>query len=245
MNNDPHHIRTIYVLFKKEMMAYFNSPIAYIFLSVFLIVSNWLFMKPFFLIGEASMRSFFNILPWILLFLSSAITMRLWAEEKKTGTIEFLLTLPISNWQLVLAKFFSAFLFLGLAVLLSITLPITLFQLGDLDLGPVLGGYFAVLGLGSAFLALGLVLSSLTKNQIIALISSLAICFFAFIISQDMVVSVLPNSTANIIRYLGLGSHYNNMIRGVVDTRDIIYFATFTFFFLWLNVKILEGRKWQ
>src|SRR3989339_441658 len=110
--------------FKKKLMSYFNSPIAYIFIGVFLIVGNWLFFKNFYLIGQASMRAYFDLLPWIFLFMSPAISMRIWAEEKKSGTIEFLSTLPITDWQGVLAKFFSALAFLFVSLMLSITLPI-------------------------------------------------------------------------------------------------------------------------
>ncbi|MBU2416256.1 ABC transporter permease subunit, partial [Patescibacteria group bacterium] len=166
------YLKTIYILFKKELISYFNSPIAYIFIGVFLIVGNWLFFNYFFLIGQASMRNYFAILPWIFLFLSPAITMRLWAEEKKSGTIEFLLTLPITDWQAVLSKFFGALVFMFIALLLSITLPITVAILGNVDLGPIIGSYLGALFLGGSYLALGLFISSLTKNQIIAFILS-------------------------------------------------------------------------
>src|SRR3989339_34223 len=123
---DKKYFKTIYVLFKKELMSYFNSPIAYIFIGVFLVVGNWLFFKSFFLIGQISMRGYFDLLPWIFLFLSPALTMRLWAEEKKSGTIEFLLTLPVTDWQVVWAKFLGALSFMFIALLLSISLPISL-----------------------------------------------------------------------------------------------------------------------
>jgi len=245
MQTDPHYLRTVYILFKKEMMAYFNSPIAYIYMAVFLMVGNWLFMKPFFMTGEVTMRAYFVLIPWVFLFLTPAITMRLWSEEKKAGTVEFLLTLPVTNWQLVMAKFFGAFIFLALSLVLTLTLPISLYKLGELDLGPVIGGYLGALGLGAAYLALGLVMSSLTKNQIIALIGGLAACFIAFIIGQDFVVASLPSSVADVLRFASLGSHFDNITRGVVDSRDIIYYLSFTYFFLWINVKVLEGRKWQ
>ncbi len=245
MQSEQHFIHTIYVLFKKELLTYFNSPIAYIYIAVFLIVGNWLFMKPFFLLGELSMRGYFNLLPWIFLFLTPAITMRLWSEEKKSGTIEFLLTLPVSNWQLVLAKFFGAFVFLALSLALTLSIPLSLSGLGSLDLGPVIGGYLAALGLGAAYLSLGLVMSSLTKNQIIALLASLVACFIFFIIGQDFVIASLPQALASICRFLSLGAHFDNITRGVLDSRDLIYYLSFTYFFLWINVKILEARKWQ
>lgn len=245
MESDQHFLRTVYILFKKELMAYFNSPIAYIYMAVFLVVGNWLFMKPLFLMGEITMRGYFALIPWVFLFLTPAITMRLWSEEKKTGTIEFLLTLPVSNWQLVLAKFFGAFVFLALSLALTLSLPVTLLKLGELDLGPVIGGYLGALGLGAAYLSLGLVMSSLTKNQIIALLAALVSSFAFFIIGQDFIIASLPSSLASVLRFVSLGAHFDNIVRGLIDSRDIIYYASFTYFFLWLNVKVLEGRKWQ
>ena len=165
------YLRTINVLFKKELMSYFNSPIAYIFIGVFLIVGNWLFMKDFFLYDFISMRGYFSFLPFIFLFLAPAITMRLWAEEKKSGTIEFLLTLPINDWQAVAAKFLGALVFMFIALLLTFSLPITLAILGNLDWGPVIGGYLGALFVGGAYLSLGIFISGLTKNQIICLLS--------------------------------------------------------------------------
>ncbi|MBU1684455.1 ABC transporter permease subunit [Patescibacteria group bacterium] len=236
------YLKTIYILFKKELMSYFNSPIAYIFIGVFLIVGNWLFFNYFFLIGQASMRNYFAILPWIFLFLSPAITMRLWAEEKKSGTIEFLLTLPITDWQAVLSKFFGALVFMFIALLLSITLPITVAILGNVDLGPIIGSYLGALFLGGSYLALGLFISSLTKNQIIAFILSLAACFGAFIIGADFVLAQAPQFVAPLMKFLGLGSHFYNIAKGVIDSKDIIYYSLFIFFFLWLNVRVIEKR---
>ncbi|MFH1997106.1 MAG: ABC transporter permease subunit [Patescibacteria group bacterium] len=236
------YLKTIYILFKKELMSYFNSPIAYIFIGVFLIVGNWLFFNYFFLIGQASMRNYFAILPWIFLFLSPAITMRLWAEEKKSGTIEFLLTLPITDWQAVLSKFFGALVFMFIALLLSITLPITVAILGNVDLGPIIGSYLGALFLGGSYLALGLFISSLTKNQIIAFILSLVACFGAFIIGADFVLAQAPQFVAPLMKFLGLGSHFYNIAKGVIDSKDIIYYSLFIFFFLWLNVRVIEKR---
>lgn len=239
------YLRTIYILFKKELMSYFNSPIAYIFIGVFLIVGNWLFFNSFFLIGQASLRNYFSLLPWIFLFLSPAITMRLWSEEKKSGTIEFLLTLPITDWQAVLAKFFGALTFLFITLLLSITLPITAATLGNLDLGPVIGSYLGALFLGGSYLALGLFISSLTKNQIIAFVLGLAACFGAFIVGADFVLASAPQFAVPVMKFMGLGSHFYNIAKGVIDTKDIIYYLSFIFLFLWLNVRVIERRVWK
>ena len=226
-------------------MGYFNSPIAYIFLGVFLVAGNWLFFKNFFLIGQASMRGYFDLLPWIFLFLTPAITMRLWAEEKKSGTIEFLLTLPVTDWQVVLAKFFGALAFLFIALLLTITLPITLAMLGNVDWGPVIGSYLGALFLGGAYLALGLFISSLTKNQIIAFMLSLMACFLAFIIGADFVLVTAPQFAVPIMKFLGLGSHFYNIAKGIIDSKDVIYYLSFIFIFLWLNARVIQLRSWK
>lgn len=244
-NIDKNYFITVWILFKKELMSYFNSPIAYIFIGVFLVVGNWLFFKNFFLIGQADMRSYFDLLPWIFLFLSPAITMRLWAEEKKSGTIEFLLTLPVTDWQVVLAKFFGALVFLAIALVLSVTIPISLIYLGDIDFGPIIGGYLGALFLGGAYLALGLFLSSLTKNQIIAFILGLMACFFAFIVGADFVLIGAPQFAVPVMKFLGLGSHFQNIAKGVIDSRDIIYYLSFIFIFLWLNARVIENRSWK
>ncbi len=239
------YIKTIYILFKKELAGYFNSPIAYIFIGVFLVVGNWLFFKNFFLIGQVSMRPYFELLPWIFLFLSPAITMRLWAEEKKTGTIEFLLTLPVTDWQVVLAKFFGALAFLGFALALTLSLPFTLLFLGDVDPGPVIGGYIGALFLGGAYLSLGLFISSLTKNQIIAFVLGLMACFSAFIVGANFVLLGAPQFLVPIMKFLGLGSHFYNIAKGVIDSRDIIYYLSFIFLFLFLNARVIESRGWK
>jgi ABC-2 type transport system permease protein len=242
---DKQYLLTTYRLFKKELMSYFNSPIAYIFIAAFLIVGNWLFFNYFFVVGQASMRSYFGLLPWIFLFMAPAITMRLWAEEKKSGTIELLLTLPVTDWQVALAKFFGALAFLSISLLLSISIPISLSTIGDLDMGPVIGGYLGAILLGGAYIALGMFISSLTKNQIIAFIVSLAACFGFFIIGASFALDKAPDFAVPIMSFLGLGNHFYNISKGVIDSKDIIYYGSFIFVFLMMNVKIMESREWK
>jgi ABC-2 type transport system permease protein len=226
-------------------MSYFNSPIAYIFIAVFLIVGNWLFFNSFFLVGQASMRNYFTLLPWLFLFLAPAITMRGWAEEKKSGTIEFLLTLPITDWQAVLAKFFSALFFVAVTLALTLSLPLTIARLGNLDYGPVIGSYLGAIFLAGAYLSLGLFISSLTKNQIIAFVLGLVACFIFFMIGMDFVLQGAPAFAAPVMKFLGLGSHFYNIARGVIDTKDLVYYLSFIFFFLWLNARVIESRDWK
>ena len=239
------YIKTIYILFKKELMGYFNSPIAYIFIGVFLVVGNWMFFKDLFFFGQTSMRGYFHLLPWIFLFMAPAITMRLWAEEKRAGTIEFLLTLPVTDWQVVLSKFFGGLVFLLISLSLSISIPITLAGLGDLDWGPVIGGYLGASFLGGAFLALGIFISSLTKNQIIAFVLALVVSFMAFIVGENFVLSGAPHSLVPIMKFVGLGSHFYNIEKGLIDTKDIIYYLSFISLFLWLNARVIETRGWK
>jgi len=239
------YLKTIYILFKKELMGYFNSPIAYIFLAVFLVVGNWLFFNYFFVIAQTSMRQYFSLLPWIFLFLSPAVTMRLWSEEKKSGTIEFLLTLPVTDWQVVLSKFLGALFFIFIALALTLTIPVSLIFMGDIDMGPVIGGYLGALFLAGSYLALGLFISSLTKNQIIAFVLGLVACFVVFIVGTDFVLNQAPQFALATMKFLGLGSHFANVSRGVIDSKDVIYYLSFIFIFLWLNVRVVEKRGWK
>jgi ABC-2 type transport system permease protein len=236
------YLKTILILTKKELGAYFNSPIAYIFIGVFLIAGNWLFFNYFFLIAQANLRSYFSLLPWIFLFLSPAITMRWWSEEKKSGTDELLLTLPITEWQAVLSKFFGSLFFLAIALALTFTLPITVMFLGNIDTGAMIGSYLGALFLGGAYISLGLFISSLTKNQIVAFILGLVACFFVFIIGTGFVLDSAPAFIAPIFRFTGIGTHFENIAKGVIDSKDIIYYATFIYLWLWLNTLVIKKR---
>lgn len=236
---------TIKSIYKRELRAYFNSPIAYIFIGVFLVVGNWIFFQNFFLIGQVSMRSYFSLLPWIFMFLVPAITMRIWAEEKHSGTEEILLTLPVKDSQVVLAKFLASLTFLAIALLLTISMPISVASLGRLDFGPVIGGYLGGVLLGAAYLSLGTFISSLTRNQIIAFILSLAGCFLVFIVGADFVLGGMTGLLAKLFSFLGIGSHFYNISKGVIDTRDVVYYLCFVGLFLWLNVKSVESRNWR
>ncbi len=185
------------------------------------------------------------LLPWIFLFLSPAITMRIWAEEKKSGTIELLLTLPVKDWEVVLAKFLSSLVFLSFVLLLSLTIPITVSRLGNMDWGPVIGGYIGAILLGGAYLSLGLFISSLTKNQIIAFLIGMVCCFAVFIVGADFVLQKMGGNIAILFQFLGIGAHFNNIGKGLIDSRDLIYYISFIFIFLYLNVKSLESRNWR
>lgn len=232
-------------IIKKELKIYFNSPIAYIFLIVFLVVGSWLYFRGFFLGGQATMRGFFTFLPWFFLFLIPAITMRLFAEEKRGGTMEVLMTFPVKDHEVVLGKFFASFLFLGLALLLSFPLPVINIFIGNPDIGVIIGNYIGALLLGGAFLAIGLLVSSLTKNQIVAFIIAVLISFAFLIIGDSVVLYTIPKFLVPLFSYLSLGVHFGSLSRGVIDSRDIIFYLTFIGIFLYLNTKALEQRKWK
>ena len=238
-------MKNILTIFFKELKSYFNSPVAYIFIITFLLFSSWLFFRTFFLAGQAHMRPLFGILPWLFLILAPAITMRAWAEEKKMGTMEVLMTLPLKEFEVVLGKFFSSFIFMIIAVVLTFPLALTIYIMGDPDTGAILGGYLGACLMGGAYLAIGLFISSLTDNQIVAFIVSIVTCFAFLIIGEDFVLMSTPSMIVPIFTYLGLGAHFESISRGVIDSRDIIYYFSVIGFFLFLNTLAIESRKWK
>ncbi len=238
-------MRNMFTIFQKEFKSYFNSPIAYIFIITFLLFSSWLFFRTFFLIGQAHMRPLFGILPWLFLILAPAITMRAWAEEKKMGTMEVLMTLPLKDYEIVLGKFLASFIFLIIAVLLTFPLALTIYFLGKPDNGTIIGGYLGACLMGGAYLAIGLFISSLTQNQIIAFIVSIVVCFAFLIIGEDIVLMSAPAILSPVFTYLGLGAHFESISRGVIDSRDLLYYSSIIGFFLFLNTLAIESRKWK
>lgn len=238
-------MKNIVNIFWKEFRSYFSSPIAYIFIISFLGVTNWLFFRTFFLANQSSLRPFFSLLPWVFLFLAPAITMRSWAEEKKLGTIEILMTLPTKEYEVVIAKFLSTFVFLIVTLFLTFPLPLTVMVLGNPDPGPIWGGYVGAFLLGGAYLAIGLFSSSLTENQIVAFIVSIMLCFALLIVGENFVLINAPSVLVPVFSYLGLGAHFQSMGRGVIDSRDIMYYLSVIGFFLFLNQISIESRKWK
>lgn len=238
-------LRNVNTIVGKELRIYFNSPIAYLFITVFLVSTSVLFYRSLFVGDIASMRSYFSMLPWIFLFLLPALTMRLWSEELKMGTIEILLTAPVTEWEAVFGKFFASFIFLIITLLLSMSIPATLFFIGMPDWGSILCGYFGAILLGGAYLAVGLWVSSLTNSQIIAFILGSLIVFLFFIFGQPVILNSTPVFLISFFKYLGLGNHYESILRGVVDSRDLIYYLIFISLFLYLNVASLKSRKFH
>ena len=236
-------MNTIWPIFKREFRAYFRSPIAYIFISSFLIISGWFFYQTFFVLDYASMRNYFDILPWLFLIFVPMVTMRMWAEERKVGTMEVLMTLPVRDHEAVLGKYLAGVAFLAVTLALTLPIPLTIILLGDPDMGVILAGYVGGLLMGAAYLAIGIFVSSLTQSQIVAAIIGWVLCFILFFIGNDLVLFSAPRSLVGLFEYLGLGNHFESIGRGVLDLRDLIYYLSVIVFFLFLNVRSIEARR--
>jgi ABC-2 type transport system permease protein len=236
-------VRAAWAIAKKEFRGAFTSPVAYAYLVVFLAFTSWFFFRAFFVLGVATMRGFFGLLPWTLVFLLPALTMRLWSEERKLGTMEVLLTWPVRERDAVLGKFLGGVGLLAVSLLGTLPAAFTVFSLGNPDRGPVLAGYLGLLLFGAAGLAVGSYASALTENQIVAYIAGVAMTFALFVAGEDFVLMAAPGFLAPLLSGVGLGAHYWSIGRGVIDSRDLLYFAAVTFFFLYLTVRRLQGRR--
>jgi len=220
-------MRQVTHIFRKEISAYFVSPIAYIVISIFLVVTGWFFFSAFFLFGQASLRGFFALLPITLSFVIPAVTMRLFSEELNVGSYELLLTMPVTFQDVILGKFLAGVVFVAVMLFTTIAYPIVVSMVGQLDWGPVVGGYVGALLLGAAFSAVGLFASSLTRNQIIAFIVGVAICFSLTLI--DKMLFFLPATLLGVLEYLGADFHFRNISKGIIDSRDVLYFLSVIF----------------
>jgi ABC-2 type transport system permease protein len=233
-------------IFMRELFSYFNSLIFYIFIVVFTVLSCGMYMTHFFLLGNADMRYFFSLLPIILCVFLPAVTMRLWAEDKKGNTYEMLLTFPMHSVSLVLGKFFASFVFYLLALSATLTIPIMLTLTGNPDSGPLWGGYIGAAFLGAFFLSFGLFISVLCKDQIVAFIVAMIGCFLFYLSGMDFMAALIDGWLSGVGTFLkehfGLLRHYNGFEKGVLDLKDILYFVVMTVIFLTLNVFALEDR---
>jgi ABC-2 type transport system permease protein len=234
-------MRQVTHIVKKEFRTYFVSPMAYIVISIFLLVTGWFFFLAFFLNNQATLRHLFNLLPLIFSFVVPAITMRLFAEELNVGSYEILLTMPVTFVDVVLGKFLAGAAFVAAMLIPTLAYPITVSFLGPLDWGPVIGGYIGAVLLGAAFSAIGLFASSLTRNQIIAFIVGVAICFSLTLI--DWMLFFLPRSILGFVQYLGVYFHFQNISKGILDSRDILYFLSVSFVSLYGTYLVLQERS--
>ena len=236
-------------IFKKEFGGYINSPSTYIFLIIFLILGSCLFfyVNPFFRNGQATMGGFFQFVPWLFLFFVPAIAMRVWAEEKKAGTDELLMTLPLRDWEVVVGKYLAALMLVVLALLLTFPIPLVVKYFVDpktpIDWGPIWCGYLGSLLMGASILAVGCWASSLTQNQIIAFILGCAISFALILLGVPQISSLLPGG--EVIMQASPFWHFINMYRGVLDLTNIVYYVSAVAFFLFLNIRSVESRKWS
>jgi ABC-2 type transport system permease protein len=231
------------VISKREIRTYFNSPVAYIVVTVFSIITGYLFFTQIFVEKQADMRALFGVMPLLFMFVIPAITMRLLAEEKGSGTLELLITMPVRDWEVVVGKFLAAMALLCTALGLTLAFAFTVKVLGPLDRGPTIGGYIGLVLMGGAYVAIGVLASALTRNQIVAFIVSFAICFSLYLFGR--LTQFVPESLQPIMAFLSIDGHFDNIARGVIDTRDVIYYLSVIGVCLLIATTALESRKWK
>jgi ABC-2 type transport system permease protein len=234
---------------RRELAGYFATPVAWVFIVIFLVMAGafTFYIGAFYERGIADLDPFFTFHPWLYLFLVPAMAMRLWAEERRSGTIELLLTLPLTLWQAVLGKFLAAWLFVGLALLLTFPVWLTVNYLGDPDNGVIAAGYIGSWLMAGGFLAIGSCMSALTRNQVVAFILSVVVCF-GFLVSglpmiTDLFSTWAPQSLLDAIADFSFLAHFSTISRGVIDLRDLVYFSLVIVFWLLANTMVLEMKK--
>lgn len=233
------------IIAKREVNAFFDSLTAYVLITVFLGLSGfftWIYGSDVFFVGQASLQSFFAVAYWSLFFFILALTMRSIAEEKRSGTLEMILSKPVSDFQLVFGKFLAVFELIVVALLFTLPYYVTVAFIGPVDHGAVLCGYFGMLLMSMVLISIGIFTSSLTSNQIIAFLLALFIGVF-FLIIFDVLAANFTGWLGALLSYLSLSTHYDSMARGVIDSRDVIYFLSLTFLFLFLSTMVLSKRN--
>lgn len=242
-------MKNVITIIKRELNSYFATPVAYVFIVIFLVMSGALtfYLGNFYERGQADLIPFFQFHPWLYLFLVPAIAMRLWAEERKTGSIELLMTLPISIGQSVIGKYLAAWMFIGIALILTFPVWITVNYLGNPDNGVILAAYLGSFLMAGGFLAIGSCISATTKNQVIAFIITVVICFLFLLAGSSLVLNFfkvwIPQSIVDAISSLSFLTHYVSISKGVIDLRDIIYFFSLIGFWLYANTLIVDLKK--
>lgn len=229
------------VIMKRELAAYFTSPVAYIVTALFLIIAGITFFVFFFFQDRAELRNYFSPLPILLSFFIPALTMRLFAEEKRSGSIETLMTLPVTESSVAAGKWLAAFLSAAAMVAPTMLYVIPLFIFGSPDMGPVVGGFLGAFFLCAAFSAIGVFASSVTKNQIIAFFAAFIICISLTLIDSFLIF--LPAEIVAALSYISAASHFSSIARGIIDTRDLLYFASLTVFFFYLTVIVQQNER--
>ena len=234
-------VQTSWNIYRKELKTFFVSPIAYIVIVIFLVVVGWFFFSPFFLVGRADLRDFFSLLPIVLVFVIPAVTMRLFSEEFSIGSYEILSTLPVTHIDILLGKYFAALTFIVVMLLPTVSYPFFISNLGELDWGPVIGGYLGAIFLSGVYASIGIFASSITKNQIVAFIAAMAICFFFFFIDKALVL--MPAFLANFLQFLGADYHFRNITKGIIDSRDIVYFLSISAAALTVTYIVIQEKQ--
>ncbi len=238
-----------FAIFERELAGYFATPVAYVFSIIFLFLTGifTFYLGEFYGRGQADLEPSFFWHPWLYLFLIPALAMRLWAEERRSGTIELLMTLPVSTWQVVLGKFFAAWCFTGIALVLTFPLWITVNYLGDPDNGVILASYVGSLIMAGAFLAIGSCLSALTRNQVIAFVVAVVVSFLFTVSGMPVVLNVFsgwaPQAVVETISSFSFLTNFQDMTKGVIDLRNIVYFASLILLWLFANVVVVDSRK--
>jgi ABC-2 type transport system permease protein len=242
-------MRNVAIILRRELASYFATPLAYVFILIFLMLASvfTFYLGGFFERGQADLDPFFSFHPWLYLFLIPAISMRLWAEERKTGSIELLMTHPISMWDAVLGKFLAAWLFAGIALVLTFPIWLTVNYLGDPDNGAIVAAYIGSFLMAGGFLAIGSCMSALTRNQVIAFILAVVACFAFLLAGYPMVLDVFqswaPQPLVDAVGSLSFLTHFEAISKGVIDVRDVLYFAMLIGFFLLATAVTLDLRK--
>lgn len=242
-------MKPVFVLAKREFAGYFTTPVAWIFLMIFVALAGMLtfYAGDFFTRGQADLQSFFVFHPWLYVFLIPAVSMRMWAEERRSGTIELLMTLPVSTADLVLGKFLAAWAFVGVALFLTVPMWLTVNYLGDPDNGVILMSYLASFLIAGTFLSVGSCLSACTKSQIVAFVSAMMACVLLTFVGSDALIDsfsgVATEKVMKLFQSLGFLIHYISLTRGVLDVRDLLFFASFSSVFLFATVIVLDRKK--
>ncbi len=230
-------------VFRRELSAYFFSPMAYIVITVFLLLTGWFFTSELFLSGDSSLRSVFNIIPFIFIFFIPAITMRLLSEERKSGTIELLVTMPITDMEIVIGKYLASLGLLVAALFFTFPYALTIMVLGEPDIGMMISGYLGLVLMGASYIAIGVFASTVSKNQVVSFIIAFLIIFVLFLI--DKFLMIIPPFLVPVLQFLSIDYHFANISRGVVDSRDVLYYLSVIVFMLSLSRLSLESRKWS
>ncbi|MDP8229320.1 MAG: ABC transporter permease subunit [Candidatus Electryoneaceae bacterium] len=234
-------------IFKRELRSYFDSPMAYVVIIVFLLFTGWFFTSNFFMQAQANMRVLFGIVPFVFLFITPAITMRLISEERKSGTIELLVTMPVTDMSIIVGKYLASVALLVAMILPTLVYAITVAILAQadvgMDLGPLIGGYLGLILMGAGYLAIGTFGSSLTENQVVAFIVSWLLVFVFYM--MDKVLIFLPRWLVAPIEFMSIEYHFQNISRGVIDSRDLIYYLTLIALALFFAARSLAARRWR